>query len=637
MVNVPLTGRRWVKRFGLGVLAPLGALAVLAPSVMVANEHAAERPSLIGRTAAATDGTPLDGVAVSARAAGSTITTTVFSDESGQYLFPRLPEGRYRVWAQAVGYKTATADVAIDGPLRSVDLSLEPLDDVAPQLSGSEWLASLPTATKEQRRMKEIFRVNCTKCHSAALTLQSRFDEAGWRAVIDMMLRINRTDAATDVYSTIKFHRNELAKYLASVRGPDSPPLHYKLNPRPRGDAARVVITEYDIPISKEADGLAWFNGSDWSAGTAVGGDRGNPIHDVVVDNDGIAWITAHGLASTWGTLVRLDPGTGKVTGYAVKGPDGRVQGSHTIKRDANGILWFNTTPGSTRLDPKTQEIPAPGLARFDPRTEEIRVFIPPANIGGGRGVSLIPDVDGHGKVWVNTNYGALRFDPDAKKWMYLRTQTVGAGYTYASAGDSEGNGWWTLHVMDRVGKGDPATGRSYEVVMRPPWMAKEEDVTTPEDREFYETMGALTWGNINFVPGAQMPRRIAADKNGPWVWVANHLGNNLARINVRSLKTDYYRLPMPGSAYGVDVDKDHNAWVHLHGDDTVGKLNPRTGAWTIYQLPSRGCSPRDLRVDDLRGEVWAACREAARVARLQFRTAPQLDALKRQAAAARP
>src|SRR5262245_59568795 len=98
---------------------------------------------------------------------------------------------------------------------------------------------------------------------------------------------------------------------------------------------------------------------------------------------------------------------------------------------------------------------------------------------------------------------------------------------------------------MERVGKGDPKTGKSYEVVMHPPWLAKEEDVKTPADREFYETMGAFTWGNLSFVPGAQVPRRLAADKKGDSMWVANFQGNNLARIDIRTLETKYYRLPM--------------------------------------------------------------------------------------------
>ena len=44
----------------------------------------------------------MEGVTVSARATGSSITTSVFTDADGQYFFPPLSEGRHKVWAQAV-------------------------------------------------------------------------------------------------------------------------------------------------------------------------------------------------------------------------------------------------------------------------------------------------------------------------------------------------------------------------------------------------------------------------------------------------------------------------------------------------------------------------------------------------------
>ena len=581
------------------------------------TQNEPESGTLSGATRA-TNGQPMEGVAVSARAAGATKTTTVFSDEEGDYFFPPLQRGQYRVWAQAVGFETAWDDVALNGRQGQVTFALNTIADPAPQLSGSEWLAALPEATKHQRRMKEIFRVNCTLCHSPNLPLQSRFDEQGWLAVIDSMLRLNRnTLGVRNAYSTTAFHREELAKYLASVRGPDSPPLAFKFHPRPMGDAARVVITEWDIPTANEPDGLAWFNGSDWSEGVATGGDRGNPIHTVEIDNDGNAWLTAHGRAATWGTLVRLNPQTDQVTGFKLLQPDGSIQGTHSLATDKEGIIWFAAT-GS--------------LGRLDPRTEEFQIFVPPSNMGAGRGVMTILDVDAHGKVWASTGYGAIRFDPDTTKWRYFQNVTVGDGFNYAPAGDAEGNGWWTQHNMDRVGKGEPGSGKSFEVVMRPPWLAEQEDLTTPADREFYESMGALSWGGINFVPGAQAPRRMGADKNGDSVWVANFFGNNLARIDIDTLETKYYAAPVKGHPYDVAIDKHHNAWTNLMADDRVAKLNPETGRWTLYLLPSHGCQPRDIAVDDVRGEVWVPCRQATRIARLQFRTAQQVEALKERA-----
>ena len=51
----------------------------------------------------------MGGVTVSAKAEGSTITTSVFTDETGNYYFPPLPNGKYRVWAQALTYNAPTA------------------------------------------------------------------------------------------------------------------------------------------------------------------------------------------------------------------------------------------------------------------------------------------------------------------------------------------------------------------------------------------------------------------------------------------------------------------------------------------------------------------------------------------------
>ena len=603
---------------GLAVSAGLGErTASAAQPRSLATVSSTLAGTVVGTTV---DREPMHGVAVSARAIGATVTTTVFTDEQGEYFFPTLDKGEYRAWAQAVGYETAHASVLLDGvrPARQAfALTSAPPSIITAQLTASEWLAALPTGTWEERRLKALLEVNCTTCHSVAMPLQSRFDEAGWLAIIDLMLGSGlNTSATQDKYSTIYFHREELARYLSTVRGPNSPELVFTLLPRPTGDAARVVITEYDIPIANQAAGLAWANGSDWSKGQAMGGDRGNPIHSMVIDNNGDAWITAHISAKSWGTMVRLNPRTAQVTGFKLRGPDGAVMGNHSLGRDMSGTIWFPSQPA---------------LVRLDPSTEAFQAFVPPPNMG--ERVQYFVDADAKGKVWASTAYGVIRFDPDMKTWMYFQNVVAGDGFTYDVAGDAEGNGWWVQHQTERIGRGDPSTGRSHEVLMRPPWKDDEEDVSTAADREFYDSMGALRWGKISLVPGAQMPRRIGADQAGDSVWVANFLGNNLARINIDTLETKYYRLPTKGNPYKAIVDRHHNAWTTTMGDDQVLKLNPETGQWTIYWLPTKGCQPRDIAVDDGRDEIWVPCREGARVNRLQFRTAAQLQALKAGAA----
>ena len=68
--------------------------------------------------------------------------------------------------------------------------------------------------------------------------------------------------------------------------------------------------------------------------------------------------------------------------------------------------------------------------------------------------------------------------------------------------------------------------------------------------------------------------------------------------------------------------------WTNLSADDAVAKLDPNTGKYTIYKLPSVGTELRHIAVDDAGGpDVWVVYREASRAARIQFRTESQLQA----------
>ena len=49
------------------------------------------------------------------RATDQTFTTSVYTDDKGEYVFPNLPHGDYKVWAQAVGFSTARMDLTLGG------------------------------------------------------------------------------------------------------------------------------------------------------------------------------------------------------------------------------------------------------------------------------------------------------------------------------------------------------------------------------------------------------------------------------------------------------------------------------------------------------------------------------------------
>src|ERR1700686_1610279 len=70
------------------------AAATLSLLAGVASTAAwAADPTILTGTITAPGGEKMGGVTVSAKAAGSTITTTVFTNETGAYYFPALPAG----------------------------------------------------------------------------------------------------------------------------------------------------------------------------------------------------------------------------------------------------------------------------------------------------------------------------------------------------------------------------------------------------------------------------------------------------------------------------------------------------------------------------------------------------------------
>src|SRR5262245_18714087 len=87
------------------------ALPIIAPAAMAAD-------ALLSGVVQSQSGEAMGGVTVSAKAEGSTITTTVFTDASGAYYFPPLPAGSYRVSAQALTFDIARTEVALNANAR---------------------------------------------------------------------------------------------------------------------------------------------------------------------------------------------------------------------------------------------------------------------------------------------------------------------------------------------------------------------------------------------------------------------------------------------------------------------------------------------------------------------------------------
>ena len=120
--------------------------------------------ALTGQVTSAEEGA-MEGVLVSAKKAGSTVTITVVSDAQGNYSFPaaKLEPGQYSLRIRAVGYdldRPANVSVAAQQPAKQ-DLKLRKTEDLAAQLSNGEWLASFPGNDQQKNAM-----LGCVGCHT---------------------------------------------------------------------------------------------------------------------------------------------------------------------------------------------------------------------------------------------------------------------------------------------------------------------------------------------------------------------------------------------------------------------------------------------------------------------------------------
>ena len=158
----------------------LGVAAGLLAAGLIGGDAQAQ-VALTGVVSAADEG-PMEGVLVSAKKEGSTITTTVVSDQQGAFSFPsaRLEPGKYTISIRAIGYRldgAKTIDIPAGGEGKA-DLKLSKVKSLVPQLSNGEWLLSLPGADKQK-----AFLTMCVGCHTLQRVLTSNHDAAEFQQV----------------------------------------------------------------------------------------------------------------------------------------------------------------------------------------------------------------------------------------------------------------------------------------------------------------------------------------------------------------------------------------------------------------------------------------------------------------------
>jgi virginiamycin B lyase len=537
--------------------------------LLVAGPSAAEPagPALTGKVSAAEG--PLEGVLVSAKKSGSTVTTTVVSDKDGRYSFPasRLEPGSYALRIRAVGYELDRPDqvAVVADQTATADLALRKAQDVASQLTNAEWLASMPGTDAQKGQL-----LNCVGCHTLARPLNSKYSADEFLTLIlprmqsyvnqsmpshpqlrrAERLREERGDQRVQVYRSA-------AEYLASINlsSHDKWDFEFKTAPRPTGAATRVIYTEYDLPRETIEP------------------------HDVVVDGRGTVWYSSFGEQN----LGKLDPKTGKVTEFAIaEHKPGFPTGLLGLRSDAEGNLWFGNMYQAT-------------IAKFDPKTESFK-FWPlegDENIDAAQINMVSPQSSAvDGKVWAQNNgfAGIHRLEIATGKFETFEPFKGASGphNIYDVIPDSKNNVYFTDFRQRHIGRIDAKTGgiSLYEI-------------PTP----------------------SSAPRRGQMDAQDR-LWFGEYRADRIGMFDTRSEQFKEWQIPPRWSSpYDVVTDRNGQAWTGSMLSDQVTRLDPATGTIVNYLLP-RSTNIRRVFVDNSTNPVsfWAGNNHGASIVKVEPR-----------------
>jgi streptogramin lyase len=535
-----------------------------------AVSHSQNQTALSGTVSSAEEGA-MEGVLVSAKKTGSTITITVVSDKQGRYAFPasKLAPGKYSLKVRAVGYELAGSSSMeiISKKENKADLKLRKAADLAAQLSNGEWLASMPGTDAQKGQL-----LNCVGCHTLERIVRSPYDaDTFMKTILPRMqgyvnqsipqhpqlrkaerLMEERGDQRVQVYRTT-------AEFLATINRGEGQKWSYELKtlPRPSGRATRVIYTEYDLPRETISP------------------------HDVIVDAEGIAWYSSFGEQN----LGRLDPKTGKVKEFPIETTKpGFPTGLLGLRADKDGNLWLGNMYQAR-------------IVRFDRKTQKFTSWkLPPDQDIDAAQINMASPQSSHvdGKVWAQNNgfAGVHRLDIATGKietWEPYKNAPTGEPHNiYDVIPDSQNNVFFTDFRQRHIGRIDAKTG----------------------EVKLFEMPSAAK---------VTAPRRGQMDAQDR-LWFAQYRGDHIGMLDTKTGQFKEWPVaPRWSSPYDVALDKNEEAWTGSMIDDQVTRLDTKTGAAVQYLLP-RKTNIRRVFVDNSTTPVtfWVGSNHGASIVKLE-------------------
>jgi virginiamycin B lyase len=528
----------------------------------------AQTPAALTGTVTSQQEGKMEGVVVSAKKAGGTITISVVSDANGSFSFPasRLEPGDYAISIRAIGYDLdGPQQVKVGAAPTTADVKLVKTKNLAKQMSNGEWINSVP-GTPQQK----LSLLNCVSCHSLDRIVKSSYDKEAFATQIlprmgsyanqSLPIHIQKrmaTRLLEERGDSLNRARAAQGEFLSTINlsANGGWEFDFKVNPRPTGRGTKVIYTEYDLPRPSAEP------------------------HDVVIGNDGNAYYSNFG-EQTFGMI---DPKTGKHAEIQIpEFKKGWPQGMLGLRPDKNGDMWLgNMYQGS--------------IVRVDIKDKKVTTWnLPPEMNKDQTQVNMVRPESSHvdGKVWSQNNGFAAIHRLDIKTGNIetlepFKAAAQGENHNiYDIVPDSKNNVYFTDFAADYIGKVDKDT-------------MKVTLFTMPKK------------------PSA--PRRGFMDDQDR-MWFGEYRGNRMAMFDTKTETFKQWDMPTAWSnPYDVHLDKNGEAWTGSMLNDRVSRLNPETGTFVEYLLP-RTTNIRRVFTENVGGKTvfWVGSNHGASIVKVE-------------------
>lgn len=499
-------------------------------------------------------GSPLRGVMVSAIDPEKRKSVSVLSAADGTFTIDGLSSKTYDIRGRFIGLEDNTIEGIAAGSSDSASLTLNmnPAKDINLQRPGDNLLSLLKF---DNITDKENFKMACVGCHQVGtLGFRSPDEPVDWITMVTRM----------DGFGGLNKHLKEtiVTRLLDaySVEAEENWPAYSPAEPEDSVLVSR--ITEWDVGQPED----------------------NNCLHDVGLGKDG----AVYAVDQLRDVMFELDTKTGERTEHKIpggihrSGSSGDTEGSnykrgpHSVEADADGNMWLTLSYSGE-------------MAKFDVTTKEFMIVSSrPASVPRGGYPHTLRMHKKTAHIWyTDSQRGVYRLIPnppyEVKEYkLPSANQTVGGGRgetggltPYGLDIAPDGMIWYSKLSGNRVGRINPNVEDGDVKEWNPPFLG---------------------------------PRRLHVAPDG-MVWVPSWGSGVIGRFNPQTEEWKIYYMPDSANQtpYALNVNpKNGDVWICSSNSDSLVLLDPKTGHFTNYRMPSRVSFSREIEFDE-DGNIWTS------------------------------